>query len=209
MIGQPCRQDPLVADRPVREDQRRSGMAQGEFGEPVGERRQPAPGVDQDRHGGPFGEREHAVHLLAVEPKCLRPRMQLDPVRARRKATLGLVDRVFGGIEPAERNQPLSAFGGPAEHAVVGNAIGGMARGVVQRKDAGAAGVGGVELREQLCERQRASILVEPEVGMGVDDFGALRAHRLDFGEKRRQGVRVERLVHVRHLIRSRATARS
>jgi len=78
-----------------------------------------------------------------------------------------------------------------------------MALGVVQRKHACAACLGRIELLEQLRERERAAVLVEPEVGVGVDHFCVGRAHRLDLGEKRGQRVGVERLVHVRHLIHS------
>ena len=51
-----------------------------------------------------------------------------------------------------------------------------MALGVVQREHAGPPRLGGVELGEQLLERQRAPVLVEAQVRVGVDHFGAGRA---------------------------------
>ena len=115
MVGQSRRQDPLVADRSVGEDQRRAGMAQRQFGKPVGKRWQATPGVNQDRHGSLFGEREDAVHLLAVELERLRARMQLDPARAHRKTALGLVDRVFGRIEA----EYVASAGTPTQDATL------------------------------------------------------------------------------------------
>ena len=83
MIGQPRAEDALVADRAVREDQHRAGVAQREVGEPVGERRQPAPGVDQDRHARLFGELEDVVEVAAVEDEVLRARVELDAAAPR------------------------------------------------------------------------------------------------------------------------------
>ena len=45
---------------------------------------------------------------LAVEDEVLRARVQLDAARARREAALGLAQRLFGGVEAAERHQPPS-----------------------------------------------------------------------------------------------------
>ena len=72
------------------------------------------------------------------------------PARAGRQAALALGQRIFGGIQAAEGDQPPFAFARPGEHAVVGHAVGGAALGVVQRKHAGPARARVVELREQL-----------------------------------------------------------
>ncbi len=137
-----------------------------------------------------FGEREHVVHLAAVEDEVLRARMQLDAARAGRQAAFALGERIFGGVEAAERDQPAVAFSGPREHAVVGHAVGGPALGVVQREYARAAGVGGVELCQQLLERQRASVLVEAEVRVRVDHFGVGGAQPLAPRRGRERGRR-------------------
>ena len=81
--------------------------------------------------------------------------------------------RIVEGVEAAEGNQTALAFACPREHAIVGHAVGGAALGVVQREHTGASCASLVELREQLRERQRAPILVEPEVGVRVEHLGA------------------------------------
>ena len=191
VLGQARRQDPLVADRPVRQDQHGTRMAQGELGEPVGQWRQASAGMNQDRHPCLFGEREDVAHLLTVEHEALRARVQLDPAGSRRQTALCLIQRVFRRIEPAERHQPPIAFAGPGQHAVVGHAIGRVAFGVVQREHAGPPRLCGVELGEQLLQGQRAPVLVQPQVGMGVDQFRAGRPQPLGLGEKGRKRVGV------------------
>ncbi len=74
VVGQARGEDALVADRAVREDQHRARMAQREVDEPVGERRQAAAGMDQDRHPRLLGQLEDAVHL--------RRRRRRSPARA-------------------------------------------------------------------------------------------------------------------------------
>ena len=130
--------------------------------------------------------------------------MQLDPTRARRDAALGLRDRLFEGVQAAERDQPALAFAGPREHAVVGDAVGGVALGVVQREHARAPRAGVVELSQQLLERQRAPVLVEAEVGVRVQHLGVHREQLACFGEERSERIRVKGRVHGRHTIRSR-----
>ena len=65
------------------------------------------------------------VHLLAVEHEVLGAGVQLDAARAGRQAAFALGERVFGGVQPAEGDQPPVAFARPREHAVVGHAVGG------------------------------------------------------------------------------------
>ena len=114
VVGQQRGQDPLVADGAVGEDQDGAGVAQG--------RRPPDPratgGIPRPawiRIGTPglFGEREDVVHLRAVELEALGARVQLHAARAVADAALGLGDRVFGGVQPAERDQAPVAFPGP------------------------------------------------------------------------------------------------
>ena len=92
----------------------------------------------------------------------------LMPRCSRRQAALRLVERIFGRVQPAERHQPPIAFPRPGEHPVVGHAIGRVAVGVVQGEHARPARPRVVELREQLRQVERAPVLVEPQVGVGV-----------------------------------------
>ena len=207
MAGQARGQDALVADRAVGEDQHYVGVAQGEVREPVGERWQAPAGVNQDRYPGAFGEREYRPHVRAVEHEVLRARMQLDATRAGGQAAFALADWVFGGVQAAERRQPSLAFRGPRDDSVVGSAVGGPALGVVQREHAGAPRAGGVELVQQLIQRQRAPVLVQAEVGVRVDHLGVRRAQALSLGQERGERVGVEGVVHGRDPNRSRSHA--
>ncbi len=209
VLGEHRGEDPLVADRAVGEDQHDLGVAQRELGEPLGDRRQAAAGVDQDRHARLFGDLEDPLQLVAVEGELLGARVQLDPAGAGGEAALGLGNRAVEGVEAAEGNQTSVAFARPREHAIVGHAVGGAALGVVQREHAGAPCAGLVELREQLLERQRAPILVEPEVGVRVEHLGAGGQQPLCFGDERRKRVGVERGIHGRHPIGSTSPAAS
>ena len=75
VLGQTRGEDPLVADRAMRQDQDNVRVAQSEVDEPVRQRREAASGVDQDRNVRVLGQREDAVHLLAVERELLGTRM--------------------------------------------------------------------------------------------------------------------------------------
>ena len=79
----------------------------------------------------------------------------------------------------------------------------------MQRKHAGASRAGVVELREQLLGRERAPVLVEAEMGVGVDHLRISWAQALDFGEKGRKRLGVERVVHPLHHILSSWLGRS
>ena len=105
---------------------------------------------------------EDLVHLAPVEDKVLRARVQLDAARARRQAAFGLREWPSAGSRRQNGTSRALAFRRPREHAVVGHAVGRLALGVVQWEHARAARAGAVELGEQLCQRQRTSILVQP-----------------------------------------------
>ena len=181
MVGQARCEDALVADGAVRQDQHRLGMAQRELHEAVGERRQPAPGVDEDRNARTFRQAEHVAHLAAVEHEVLRPWVELDAARSRLQAALALGERAFGGVQATERHQPPAALARPLQHTIVGHAIGRAALGVVQREHARAPRSRRVELREQLLRGERASVLVEPEMRVRVQHLCIGRPQSLDF----------------------------
>ena len=176
-------------------------MSQGEIRQAVGQRGQSAAGMDQDRHLGFFGQLEDIVKLPAVEGEILRPGVELDPSCPGVEAPFGLRQRPFGRVEAGEGDQAPLAFAGPGQNAVVGEAVGGLALGVMQREHAGPPCLGGIELAQQLLERQRAAVLVEAEVGVGVDDFGVGRAQTGRLGEKWGEGCGVEGVVHRTHPI--------
>ncbi len=62
----------------------------------------------------------------------------------------------------------------------------------MQRKHAGPARARVVELREQLRQRERAPVLVESEMRVGVEDLGVGGAQALHLGQERGEGVGVE-----------------
>ena len=107
-----------------------SGLALDERGEPVGDRRQAAAAVDQDRHAPLLGEREHRPEPVVGRVEALRPRMELDPARARVEAARRLLDRRLVQVEPDERDQPAVRALGELERAVVRGA---------ERRDGGRA----------------------------------------------------------------------
>ena len=208
MVGQTRGQDALVADRAMREDQHDVRVAHRQVRQPIGERRQSPAGMDQDRHPCAVGEREDGAHLRAVEHEVLSARVQLDAARSAAQAAFALGDRIFGGVQAAERGETTLAFRSPRDDAVVGDAVGGASLGVVQREHARAPRAGVVELGEQLCERQRAPVLVQTEVGVRVDHFGVRRTQTLRLRQKRGERLGVEGVVHGRHPSGSPAGAR-
>ncbi len=196
VIGQARGEDPLVADRAMREDEDDPGMAQGEIDKTLRQWWKAAPGVDQNRHACRFGESEDIVHVLPVEHEVLGSRVQLDAACTVRQAALALRERFLGGIQPAERRESPIAFRRPGEHSVVGHAVGGVALGIVQRKHARPPCPGLVQGGEQLLEGERPSVLIKAEVRVGVDYFGVRRTQALDLGEERGHGIGMQIGAH-------------
>ena len=140
VVGQARGQDALVADRAVREDQHRARVAQREVDQALGERRQAAAGVDQDRHARCLrpARRRRPSPAPSKSKSCARGWSLMPRAPAARQRSPSR-QRLFGGVQAAERDEPAVAFRGPREHAVVGQAVGGLALGVVQREHARAA----------------------------------------------------------------------
>jgi hypothetical protein len=110
-----------VRNSAVSDDQLRVGIGLGEPVEVVGDRRQPAPPVDEDGNPAFGGELEHWHQPLVVERKALRPGMELDPARPSIEAADGLVDWPLASqVEADERNQPAVRALGIAQGSVVG-----------------------------------------------------------------------------------------
>ena len=156
--------------------------------------------MDQHRHLGFLGEFEDVVERAVVEHEVLRARVQLDPPGAVAEAPFALRERVFERVEAAERHEPSLALPGPCQHAVVGQAVAGTALGVVQGEHACPSRLGRIELAEQLLERQRAAVLVESEVRVGVDHFGVGGPQAGGLGEEWGERIGVDRVVHGRHV---------
>ena len=138
----------------------------------VGDRRQPAAAVDQDRDASLGGEREHRRQPLVVQQEALRPRVQLDPARAEIEAARRLLDRLLAQVEAHERDQPAARALGERERAVVRGAEGGMPVGLVHAEHEGARDpVAVVDLLELLVDAAEAVDVVS-EVHVRVEDLG-------------------------------------
>ena len=119
-----------VGDPRVRDDEGRIREALVEPGQVVGDRRQAAPAVDQDRHASLRRQREHRREPLVVQREALRPRVELDPARAGVEAALRLGDRLLGQVEADERDESTLGALGVRERPVVRRAERGMAVGL-------------------------------------------------------------------------------
>ena len=108
-----------VGDAGVRDDQRRLRVAVDERAQPVGDRRQAAAAVDQDRHAPLGGDLEDGREPLVGGGELLRARVQLDAARAGVEAAARLLDRRLVQVEADERDQPAAAPLGERERAVV------------------------------------------------------------------------------------------
>ena len=163
-----------VGDARVRDDQLRFGIGVNEPREVVGDWREPAPAVDQDRHAPLRREREHRRQALVVEQEPLRPRMQLDPARACVEAAGRLLDRLFGEVEPHERNQASLRALRVGECAVVRGAERRVPVGLVHAEhECPSDPVPLLDLLEVVVDAAEA-VDVVAEVDVGVEDLGVL-----------------------------------
>ena len=103
----------------------------------LAQRRDPAPGVDQDRERALVREREQPRHVRVVERELLGARMQLDAAAPWRERPLGLGQRPLARLDPAERHHQAVAGRRRLDHEVVGRRV---AVRLVHRKDEAATG---------------------------------------------------------------------
>ena len=96
-----------------------SGLRVDEPREVVGDRRQAAAAVDQDRDAALGGELEDRRETLVVQQEALGARMELDPARAGVEAAGRLLDRVLAQVEPDEGDEPAVRALCVRERAVV------------------------------------------------------------------------------------------
>ena len=164
-----------VGDAGVRDDQLRVGVALDEAREVVGDRRQPAPAVDQDRNAALGGQREDRREPLVVEQERCARGWSLIPRAPRSRQRIRLLDRVLGQVEADERDQPSV------------RALGERERAVVRRPEAGSRSGSSMQnmkaLRDPVALHDRLELLVLPapavdvvaEVDVRVEDLGAVR----------------------------------
>ena len=166
-----------VGDSCVGDDQRHIRVRLDQAREPVGDRRQPAPAVDQDRDAALPCELEHRREPSVGRVEPLRARVQLDPACARVEAPRGLLDRRLVQVEPHERDQAALRALRERESAVVRGAEGGVAVRLVEAEHEGARDpVPGHHLLEVVVVADHP-VDVGAEVEMRVEDVRARRHH--------------------------------
>jgi hypothetical protein len=155
----------------VRDDQLRPRVTVDEPVQVVGDRRQAAAAVDQDRHAPLRSEREDGRQPLVVQQEALRPRVELDPARADVDAAGRLLHRLLGEIEPHEGDQPSARTLGEGEGAVVGRAEGRVTVELVHAEhEATRDPVAVVDPLEVFVDAGHA-VDVVTEVDVGVEDL--------------------------------------
>ena len=82
--------------------------------EMLGDRRQPAAAVDEDRHRALEREREDRLEPLVVERERLRARVELDPARAEVERAPRLLERARRQVEADERERASRPSGSRA-----------------------------------------------------------------------------------------------
>ena len=105
VAGERVRECCEIGDAAVRDDERRPRMAVDDPMQVVGNRRQPSPAVDEDRHAPLSRQREDRRESLVVQEELLSPRVQLDPPGAEIEAAGRLRDRLLRQVEPHEGDQ--------------------------------------------------------------------------------------------------------
>ena len=159
-----------VGDPSVRDDQLRVRVRVDETVQAVGDRRQAAPAVDEDRHAPLRGDREHGREPVVVEQELLRPRVQLDAARAEVEAPLRLSDRILGEVEADEGDHPAVRPLGERERPVVAGAESGVPVGLVQAEEEAPRDPVPVERLLELLEPADAAVDVGAEVCVRVED---------------------------------------
>ncbi len=171
MTGEPGE----IRDAGVRDDQLRLRVCGDEAREVVGDRWQAASTVDEDRHAPLGRDREDRCEAFVVEHELLRPRMQLDPARAKVETTLGFLDRLFGQVEPDVGDHPPLRTSGELERAFVARSKAGMPIGLVETEDVAPRDPVPVHGRLELFEASGHPVDVVTEVRVRVEDVGACR----------------------------------
>ena len=168
-----CRERGEVGDAAVGDDQL-GVVALDELGQAVGDRRQAAAAVDQDRDAAVGRELEHRREPLVVQVELLRARVQLDPACAGVEAASRLGDRLLGQVEPHERHEaPVRALG-EGQRPVVRGAEGRVPVGLVEAEHERARDPVQLLSRDQLVEVADHPVDVGAEMDVRVEDLGIL-----------------------------------
>jgi hypothetical protein len=162
-----------VGDPAVRDDQLRAGVALHESVQVVGDGREAAAAVDEDRDSALGRQLEHGREALVVQQEALRPRVELDPARAEVEAARRLLDRLLGEVEAHERDQAAARACGVLERPVVRRAEGRVPVDLVHAEHETA--------RDPVAVVDPLEVVVDPvhpvdvvtEVDVGVEDLGA------------------------------------
>ena len=125
--------------------------------------------MDQDRDAPLLGEREDGGEPVVAGVEALRPRVELDPPRARVEAAGCLLDRRLVQVEADERHEPALRPRREGQRPVVGGAERRMAVGLVEAEH----------------ERPR-----DPVVGHHPPELVVIADHPVDIGAE--MEVRVE-----------------
>ena len=91
-----------VGDGGVGEDEAGARVALRQLQRVAAERRDAAPGVDQDRHAALLREPGQVLDRRLAHRELLGPRVELDPVGAEVEAALRLGERPVVRVDPAE-----------------------------------------------------------------------------------------------------------
>ena len=139
----------------------------------IGDRRQAAPSVDEDRHAPVRGQLEDRGEALVVQHEALRPSVELDPAGTAVEAARRLLDRLLRQVEADERDQPPVRPRGELERAVVRRPETWVAVGLVEaeheRPRDAEARLDPLEFVVVAAE----AVDVVAEVDVGVEDLGA------------------------------------
>ena len=134
----------------------------------LAERRNPAAGVDQDRHAALLGDLEQVADLRVVEREPLGARVQLDATSAGVEGPPCLPGGIVVRVHAAERHEPPAAALGLRKHAVVGLRV---AVRLVHREEDGPAADPVEHLGELLEARLHAVGIVGAGVRMDVEQL--------------------------------------
>ena len=159
----------------MRDDQLRGRVRVEQTREVVGDWRQPAPAVDENRHAAFGGDREHRCEAVVVEQEFLRAGMELDAARTAVETTLRLLDRRLGQVEPDVGDQPSIRAFGCFQRPVVAGLEPWLPVGLVEAEDVGPRDVVAVHDREELLEAAHHPVDVVAEVRMRVEDVRPCR----------------------------------
>ena len=181
VVREPGRDQRLVADRAVREDQDHRRVLQGKVHEPVRERRQASAGVDQDRHVRVLGRAKTASISGPSKSNCCARGCSLMPrAPAARQRSPSPIASSAGSRRQNGINRP-SLSRAQASTRSLGTRYAGWRSGSCSA-NVHALCRPGIELRQQPREIQRAPVLVQAQVGVSVDHFRALRPQGRSLG---------------------------